>query len=43
MLIIVYNVYKGFSFIVCLTIVTLILDVTRPHIAGPHQAIVSIY
>ena len=42
-LIIVYNVYKGFSFIVCLTIVTLILDVTRPHIAGPHQAIVSIY
>ena len=43
-LIIVDNVYKGFSFIVCLTIVTLILITTfRPHTAGLHQAIVSIY
>ena len=43
-LIIVDNVYKGFSFIVCLTIVTLILIATfRPHTAGLHQAIVSIY
>ena len=42
-IIMVDNVYKGFSFIVCLTIVTLILVVTRPHTAGPHQAIVSIY
>ena len=34
-LIIVDNVYKGFSFIVCLTIVTLILIATfRPHSAG---------
>ena len=40
----VNNVYKGFSFIVCLTIVTLILIATfRPHTAGLHQAIVSIY
>ena len=38
------NVYKGFSFIVCLTIVTLILITTfRPHTAGLHQAIVSIH
>ena len=43
-LIIVDNVYKGFSFIVCLTIVTLMLIATfRPHTAGLHQAIVSIY
>ena len=43
-LIIVDNAYKGFSFIVCLTIVTLILIATfRPHTAGLHQAIVSIY
>ena len=42
-LIIMDNVYKGFSFIVCLTIVPLIFVVTRPHFAGPHQAIVSIY
>ena len=36
--------YKGFSFIVCLTIVTLILIATfRLHTAGLHQAIVSIY
>ena len=42
-IIMVDNVYKGFSFIVCLTIVTLILVVTRPHTAGSHQAIVSIY
>ena len=43
-LITVDNVYKGFSFIVCLTIVTLILITTfRPHTAGLHQAIVSIY
>ena len=42
-LIMVNNVYKGFSFIVCLTIVTLILIATfRPHTAGLHQAIVSI-
>ena len=35
---------KGFSFIVCLTIVTLILMATfRPHTAGRNQAIVSIY
>ena len=33
--------YKGFSFIVCLTIITLILF--RPHTAGLYQAIVSIY
>ena len=38
------NVYKEFSFIVCLTIVTLISIATfRPHTAGLHQAIVSIY
>ena len=38
------NVYKGFSFIVCLTIVTMMLVATfRPHIAGLHQAILSIY
>ena len=38
------NRYKGFSFIVCLTIVTLTLIATfRPHTAGLHQAIVSIY
>ena len=43
-LIIVDNVYRGFSFIVCLTIVTMILIATfRPHTAGLHQAIVSIY
>ena len=43
-LIIVDNVYKGFSFIDYLTIVTLILITTfRPHTAGLHQAIVSIY
>ena len=36
--------YKGFSFIVCLTIVTLILITTfRPHTAGLHQVIVLIY
>ena len=35
--------FTGFSFIVCLTIVTLILVLIRPHKAGPHQAIVSIY
>ena len=33
--------YKGFSFIVCLTIITLILF--RPHTAGLYQAISSIY
>ena len=38
------NVYEGFSFIICLTIVTLILIVTfRLHTAGLHQAIMSIY
>ena len=38
------NVYKGFSFIVCLTIATLILIAKfRPHTAGLHQTIVSIY
>ena len=43
-LIIVDNVYKGFSFIVWATSVTLILIATfRPHTAGLHQAIVSIY
>ena len=43
-LIIVDNVYKGFSFIVCLTIVTMILIATfRPHTAGLHQTILSIY
>ena len=43
-IIIVGNVYKGFSFIVCLTVVTLMLIATfRPHTAGLHQAIVSIY
>ena len=37
-----YHAYKAFSFIVCLTIVTLILIATvRPHTAGLHQAIVS--
>ena len=36
--------YKGFSFIICLTIVTLILITTfRPHTAGLHQVIVLIY
>ena len=36
--------YKGFSFIVRFTIVTLMLIATfRPHTAGLHQAIVSIY
>ena len=36
--------YKGFSFILCLTIATLILIVTfQPHTADLHQAIVSIY
>ena len=39
-----YNVYKGFNFIVCHLIVTLILITTfRPHTAGLHQAIVLIY
>ena len=38
------NVYKGFSFFVCLTIVTLILIATfLLRTAGLHQAIVSIY
>ena len=37
-LIIVDNVYKGFSFSICFTIVTLILIVTfRPHTAGLHH------
>ena len=37
-LIMMDNVYKGFSFIVCFTIVTLILIVTfRPHTAGLHH------
>ena len=32
------NVYKGFSFSICFTIVTLILIVTfRPHTAGLHH------
>ena len=36
--------YKGFSFVVCLPILTLILIATfRPHTAGLYQAIVSIY
>ena len=36
--------YKGFSFIICLTIVTLLLIATfRPHTAGLHRAKVSIY
>ena len=36
--------YKGLVLIVCLTIVTLILITTfRPHTAGLHQTIVSIY
>ena len=44
MLIIVDNVYKGLSLIVCATIVTLTLIVTfRPYTAGFHQLIVSIY
>ena len=35
---------KGSSFIVCLTMVTLILITTfRPHTAGFHQAILSVY
>ena len=39
-LIIVDNVYRGFSFIVCLMIVTLILIATFwPHTAGLHQVI----
>ena len=43
-LIIVDNVYKEFSFFVCLTIVTLILIATfLLRTAGLHQAIVSIY
>ena len=43
-LIIMDNVYKGFSFIVCLTIVTLILIATfRLHTACLLQVIVSIY
>ena len=43
-ILIIVDVYKGFSFIVCLTIVSLILIATfRPHTAGLHQAIVSIY
>ena len=38
------NAYKGFSFIVCLTIVTLILIATfRLHTACLLQVIVSIY
>ena len=37
-LIIMDNVYKGFSFSICFTIVTLILIVTfRPHTAGLHH------
>ena len=36
------SAYKGFSFIVCFTIVTLILIATvRPHSAGLHQVIMS--
>ena len=36
--------HKGFSFIVCLTIVTLILiAMFQPHTAGLHQVIVLIY
>ena len=43
-LIIMDNAYKGFSFIVCLTIVTLILIATfRLHTACLLQVIVSIY
>ena len=43
-LIIVDNVYKGLSLIVCATIVTLTLIATfRPYTAGFHQLIVSIY
>ena len=44
-LIIVDNVYRGFSFIVCLTIiVTLILIATFwPHTAGLHQTIMLTY
>ena len=35
---------KGSSFIVCLTMVTLILITTfRPHTVGFHQAILSVY
>ena len=42
MLIIVDNVYKGLSLIVCATIVTLTLIATfRPYTAGFHQLIVS--
>ena len=38
------NVYKEFSFIVCLTIVTLIsIGTFLLHTAGLHQPIVSIY
>ena len=38
------NVYKGFSFIVCLTIRTFILMATlRPHTAGLHQIFRKIY
>ena len=44
MLIIVDYAYKGFSYIICLTIVTLILIATfRPQTAGLHRAIVSIH
>ena len=43
-LIIMDNVYKGFSFIFCVMIVTLILIATfQPHTAGLHQLIVSSY
>ena len=39
-----YLMFKGFNFIVSLTIVTLILiTMFRPHTAGLHQAIVSVY
>ena len=44
MLIIVDNVYKGLSLIVCATVVTLTLIAAfRPYTAGFHQLIVSIY
>ena len=39
------NVYKEFSFIVCLTIIVTLISIAtfRPHTAGLHQPIVSIY
>ena len=44
MLIIVDNLYKGLSLIVCATVVTLTLIAAfRPYTAGFHQLIVSIY